>query len=237
MAKKVTKKTTVSNWKRKRWYKLIAPKIFNESFLGETPALEASSLLGRTVKVNLMNLTGDMKKQNISVTFKIIRLAADKAQTELKKYEMGSSNLKRIVRRGKDRIDQSVICQTKDGRSVRIKPLLLTRSNTTGLRLRSLRKEVLAIIDDVVNTITLDELAQDIVSNKFQKHLKQILSKVYPLRICDIRMLVVLDEASPSEKKEVVEGEKSEEQKPLEVKEAPAKVEPQAEAPKAAEAK
>ena len=56
---------------RKRWFDVLATKDFNETVIGETPALAPEQIVGRVISVNLMNITGNIKKQNINVKFKI----------------------------------------------------------------------------------------------------------------------------------------------------------------------
>jgi small subunit ribosomal protein S3Ae len=35
------------NWKMKKWFSVYAPKLFNDAMLGEMPANDESSVIGR----------------------------------------------------------------------------------------------------------------------------------------------------------------------------------------------
>ena len=63
-AKKTT--ATIVKWKKKKWYNLVAPKMFNSQQLGQTLASDDSQLKDRTTTLNLMTLTRDIKKQKNS---------------------------------------------------------------------------------------------------------------------------------------------------------------------------
>ena len=73
------KKTKVSagrkvkdKWKAKEWYKIHAPRMFNEAEIGETPSADPEFVLGRTVEVTVQDLTGDFSKMHIKLKFKVV---------------------------------------------------------------------------------------------------------------------------------------------------------------------
>ncbi|MBD3314011.1 hypothetical protein GF345_06215 [Candidatus Woesearchaeota archaeon] len=202
MAKAKQKSGVVDVWKKKRWHKIIAPKMFNEQLLGETPALEPGMAKDRTVTVNLMHLTRDMKKQNINMTFEVSRVMGDTAYTSVKKFELIPSSIKRFVRRGRQRVDDSFLCLTADNKKVRVKPLIITRNNVTGSVSTALRKKAKEYLVVRIKKNPSDKLLQDTVNHRIQKDLKDILSKTYPLRTCEIRILSFEKEESTEQESE-----------------------------------
>ena len=68
--------------KKKKWVKIIAPKLFNEKHLGEISLVDPMLVIGRKIKVNLMEITNDMKKQNTEIGFKVAKLQDDKTKTK-----------------------------------------------------------------------------------------------------------------------------------------------------------
>lgn len=189
----VTKKAqkTVDIWKRKRWHRIISPKVFGEQVIGETPALEPEMLLGRTIAVSLVTLTRDMKRQGVYVTFEVDKIMGDTTYTHVKKYEMTTSSIKRLVRRNRNRVDDSFLCITADNVPVRVKPFLLTRNATkhsVGTILRRMSRDFLG---RTIHKLSYDILIQDIVSGKLQKAWRDLVKNVYPLKACDIRVLTL----------------------------------------------
>ena len=83
MAKKVTKKVKKV---KKRWVNVVAPVEFSSVDLGASYCVEPEDLIGRKMKVNLMHLTREMKKQNTRITFELNEIKDGKAQTKVCAY-------------------------------------------------------------------------------------------------------------------------------------------------------
>lgn len=229
MAKTAAIEKTIDIWKKKKWHKVIAPKLFNEMMIGETPALEPNSVPGRTLRINMMTLTGDIKKQNFDVTFEIEKVMGDTAYSIIRKFEMNASSIRRLVRKAKNRVDDSFICATSDNKNVRIKPFLVTFAMTTNSVITKLRKKAKEFLLRSIRGMTYDTLCREIVSFNIQRTMRANLCKTYPLRVCDIRVmelqkgdfvlppeianLVIAPEApqqAPQEKKEVSQSKQEE---------------------------
>ena len=56
---------------KKVWVKINAGPEFNNIELGESYVHSPEDLMGKKFKINLSMLTGDMRKQNSNITFKI----------------------------------------------------------------------------------------------------------------------------------------------------------------------
>ncbi|MFQ5474365.1 MAG: hypothetical protein ACE5DM_00880 [Candidatus Nanoarchaeia archaeon] len=192
MAKIRKQVKTVDKWKKKKWFTLIAPKLFQERPLGGTPSSSNDILIGRTVKVNLMTLMNNIKRQNMAVEFEIVEVKGEQAHTQVKAIALVPSFIKRRVRRNRDRIDASFICVTKDNKHIRIKPLLITLSRTSRLIQGHLRQ---ALIDYTVQTVAkmnYDEFVNEIVNYRFQKDVRNMLNKTYPVTASEIRSMELL---------------------------------------------
>jgi small subunit ribosomal protein S3Ae len=194
MAKSQVKGKATDKWKRKKWFHLIAPKLFSEQVLGETPADEPDMVKGRTVEVNLMMLTGNMKLQNINVTFEVTNVQGANAYTEVKKFEIQPASIKRRVRRRKDKLDDSFICVTRDNKMIRLKPLIITNSKSSSSIKAKLRRVTMLNLQRSIRTVDYDTLVTDIVNNKLQKDMRNTLHKTFPVKIFDIRMLETVKE-------------------------------------------
>ncbi len=187
---KVKKDTKAGlKWKRKKWYVLQAPKFFNERPVGETMSLDEESLNGKMVNVNLMELTGDIKKQNTILKLKVIKVTGLTASTESVGFHMVPASIKRIVRRNRNRIDDSFTCKTSDGRIVRVKPLIITRDSTSRSVVSALRKNMRESIVRKIAKMKLEQLMNDLVTYKLQRTVRDELKRIYPLRSCEMRVL------------------------------------------------
>ena len=222
-AKRKSARTTV----KKNWYPILAPRIFNRQAIGDIALPEAQKAVGRIVKVNLGNLTGDMKKQNVTVAFKIIGVADNKLQTEVIGYKIIDSMMKRFVKRGKNRVDCSFIAVASDGSKMRIKTIMITGNLTHHSSLTDLRNNCEEDIKRIMGKESYENILNDIANHRLQSILKKRLSKIYPLRLMEIRELKLLGKGkAPVPKKEEPKPEGKAEE-PKEVKaEAPKKEEP-----------
>ncbi len=172
---------------KKKWYPIFATPSFDEAHLGECLVASSSELVGRVVTANLMSLTNDIRQQHISLKFKVSSADSEKAVAELVSFEMAPSSIKRLVRRGVDRIDTSFVCMTGDGKRIRIKPFLLTKAYSKGLINRKLRKALVEFVASEVRKIPFDELVKSMIGNKLQSGVKSDLKKIYPIKSCEIK--------------------------------------------------
>jgi len=222
MAKAKKTQKTVDTWKKKRWHKILAPKLFNEQLLGETPALEPNDLLGRTVSLSLMTLTRDMKRDGVYLTFEVDRVMGDTGFTHIKAFEIKPGSIKRQVKRRKDRIDDSFLCKTADNLTIRMKPFIVTRtssSNSVGTQLRKITKDYAKA---TIAKLPYDVLVKDLVTKRFQSQMRHELQKIYPLKTCEIRMCKLeLGGKKIEEVKTKIEAPKPVETKPEVKTEAP----------------
>ena len=178
--------------KKKRWVAIIAPKLFNDQLLGESFVEEPANLVGRCVSVSLMVLTGDPQKQNVSVSFKIVGVQNDMVTTELTGYRLLPAAAKKMMRRKRNKIEDSFIVESADKKIIRVKPLIVTRGNTTGSVLATMQKLERAFIAKVISQSDIDTLIRDVVQKKLQSSLSQLLRRLYPVGACEIRMLEVI---------------------------------------------
>ncbi len=187
--------------KKKKWVSIVAPKQFGEDALGESYTASPSSLVGRTLSINLMALTNDVKQQNTNLKFLITGVEGDKAATDVISYSIASSSIRRLVRKSRVRIDMSFVCFTADKKRVRVKPFLLITTSTKGSAASALRKHATEIVTNEIGKANYDDLIRDLIAHKLQKGLREQLKKIFPLRACEIRELSIEREKKPVEKK------------------------------------
>ncbi len=194
---------------KKKWLPITASKFFNSELLGDCYVPSADFLAGRTVSANLANLTGDIRQQSITLKFIVNSTEGETGVADVIGYAMASSAIRRIVRRGSDRIDESFVCETSDGRKVQIKPMLITKTITNSAVHRSLRKALVGSLSKEVRKHTFDSLINEIITSKLQVALKTELKKIYPLKGVEIKSLWLLG----SGEKEAEEAEAAAEAK------------------------
>lgn len=201
--KKKTRKVVI----KKKWVSILAPKMFNSQEIGETYVQDARQALGKDMTVNLMTLTRNPKTQGINVSFEITGQQDDHVITDFTGFKMMPSVVRRMVRRGRDKVDDSFVCSSQDGKKLRVKPLVVTRNKVRGSVLTGLRKSIRSYLTKLIAKTNYEKFAKEVVEKKFQREMKKSLSKVYPLSSCEIRwMHIVKEKKSPVSKKKKVEA-------------------------------
>lgn len=172
---------------KKNWRHILAPESFGKEVIGESLVASPSDLVGRVVTVNLASLTDDIRQQHINLKFRVVSVEGEAAITELLSFEVMPAALKRLMRRGVDRVDASFVAETADGKKVRVKPFILTKAYARGTILRLLRKSLAEFISEEAKKVSFDEFVKSLISNKFQMGIKSALKKIYPVKSSEVR--------------------------------------------------
>lgn len=196
MAVRTKKGKGVDKWRKKKYFSILSPKMFQERELGQTIAYDSASVKGRRITANLMVLLGNIKKQQVNMTFLVTKMQGDTGYTMVEKYEILPAAIKRKVRRYRDRLDESFICVTRDNKRVRMKPMVMTAVRTSGSVKIDLRHKILSFIIQTVKKIDYDALVMELVNDRFQRETANYLKKIVPIRSVDIRVMKYLGDAS-----------------------------------------
>lgn len=173
--------------KKKRWVQIFASTPFNDVKIGESYVSEPNQLVGRYLESNLMDLTNDVKKQNIKIIFKIAGANENKATADFVGYELVANLIKRVVRRFKSKIDDSFVVETNDNIKVRTKIIILTKSKTVHSILTKLRARTREYLVSTTKKLNYEEFSNELLNHNIQKNLRDILKKIYPVSVVEIR--------------------------------------------------
>ena len=231
---KVASRKIKDKWKAKEWYKVHAPRMFNEVEIGETPAIDPDTLYGRTVEVTVQELTGDFSKQHIKMKFQITGLDGYDAKTSFVGHELTSDYVRRLTRRKKTKTDHVVDVTTKDGFVVRIKPMSIAERRIQTSQEDAMRRCMAEALIEMGKENNLSEIVKLIISGDMAKNVAKACRVVIPIKRVEIRKTEVLasgegePESIMSAFEQPKEEEAAEEEAPAEE---PAEEEPAEEAP------
>lgn len=186
------KGTAHDRWKRKDWYEVLSPAPFKEVMIGEILAADPKQLIGRTVETTAMELTGDLRKSHINVTFRIVSVDGRKARTKVAGFDLAKSYVRSLVRRRASKIDANIKIELKDGASVRIKPLVVAFRKCDTSQKQVIRKLLVDKIHESAMSCDLDNLMLETISDKIIKTARDEIKKVYPVKNVEIRMIELL---------------------------------------------
>jgi len=181
--------------KKKKWVSILAPKFFRETEIGQTYLEEASQAIGRKIKISLMIITGEPSKQNTKVEFLITGQTKEgNLTTEPLGYELNVVAKKKLMRRGRTKLQDSLIMETADHKKVRIKPILVTRNEVMSGAKKELRRRMLAYVKEQVTKTTFENIILELASRKFQKTGEDLMRKLCPIYTLDIGSIRLLTE-------------------------------------------
>lgn len=214
-------------WKSKEWYKLRAPRMFNEAEIGETPSADPEYVLGRTAEVTVQDLTGDFSKMHIKLKFKVTSVDGYDAKTSFIGHDLTSDYVRRLTRRRKTKTDHVVDVVTKDGFTYRIKTMSIAERRIQSSQEDGMRRIIAETLVAIGQEKTLSEIVKDIVSGDLAKDLARACRVVIPIKRIEIRKSEVLasGEGEPESIIPAAEVEAEEEapaEEPVAEEEAPA---------------
>ncbi|RLG70255.1 MAG: 30S ribosomal protein S3ae, partial [Candidatus Iainarchaeum archaeon] len=151
----------VDKWKKKKWFDIVATKIFDEKVVGDTPAEKPEQLINRVASISVYELTGDVKRQPAYINFKSVNVQGSRALTEVVGHEVKPSYLGRFVRRNTTKIFISQDVTTKDGKKARIHSVIIAYGRIPYNAARSIRIETSRLIGEFCSKKTFEEFVKD----------------------------------------------------------------------------
>jgi len=178
--------------KGKEWYTLIAPKVFKEKIIGETPASDVKTLIGRTIEVHLINLIDDLSKYYVKFYLKVIDLKEKNAYTEFAGLECLRDYISRMIRYGIKRVDTVQDLITEDKKKIRVKTIIITSKKIKKNVVIALKKFVEDKLKKEVESNKIDEFIEKIINDTIKRSVIEDGGKIYPIRSFEIRKVETL---------------------------------------------
>ena len=235
MARQQASRKVKDKWKAKEWYKVHAPKMFNEAEIGDTPSADPEYVIGRTVEVTVQDLTGDFSKMHIKLKFKVNEIDGSDAKTVFVGHDLTSDYVRRLTRRRKTKTDHVVDFYTKDGFKYRVKTMSIADRRIQSSQEEGMRAIITETLINMGKEMTLSEVVKAIISGTLSRDLAKACHVVIPIKRIEVRKSEVLEfgegepeavfapEEMASAEPEAAPAEKADEEAPAEEsEEAPA---------------
>ena len=186
-------------WKAKEWYKLYAPRMFNQVELGETPSADPASLIGRNIEVTVHELTGDFSKMHIKMRFNVSDVNGFEAHTAFIGHELTSDYVRRLTRRKRTKTDHVVDVRTKDNFVVRIKPMSITEQRIQAAQETAVRNILTETLTTMAADMSISDLVKSIISGDLSRDLSNAVKVIIPIKRIEIRNSEVIKAGTPDE--------------------------------------
>jgi small subunit ribosomal protein S3Ae len=186
-------------WRAKEWYKVFAPDMFGGQQIAETVSADPSLLQGRVVSVSLQDITGDFSKMHIKHNQRINRVAGFEAHTEFVGHDITSDYIRRLTRRKHSKMDGVFEARTKDGYTIKVKPMAITEKRIQTSQQKAIRHLMSGVVSNAAANQTMSELIKDVLSGDMAKLIFKECKPVYPIRKIEIRRTQITDMPEPTE--------------------------------------
>lgn len=196
--KKKRKGKTVDTWKAKRWYKIKAPKGFEEKEIGGAVSSDPKLLLGRVIKTTLREITGNIPHQNIQLKFKVVDVKGESLETKAVGFELSRSYVGRQTRRMHTLITAISDVSTKDGYRLRVKVVSFGHGNTRLVQKKEIRRIMAELVESIAAKSTFEKFLQDMIYGKVGSELFKPVKKIYPVSKTEVIKCKIL--SSPKTK-------------------------------------
>jgi len=177
--------------RKKKFFDVEIPLIKKTTQL---QAYELKELDKRFVKYDLTRI---LRGKNMLLQLKV-KISEDKATTIPREIKLTPSSLRRVIRKGTNYVEDSFSTDCENAR-IRIKPFLITRRKVSRVVRKALRQKAREELIEYVKNKDAESLFQEILKNQIQKYLSLKLKKIYPLALCEIRVLKVEKEIERKE--------------------------------------
>jgi len=198
---------------KKKYFEVGIPLI-NEK--AEVLSDSLDQVNGKTLKLDMTRI---LKGKSSEMIFSI-KIKDGKAIAEPKKLTVLPYFIRHMLHVGVDYVEDSFVVESLESKLI-VKPFLITRKKVSRAVKRTLRNSAKNFLQDYIKAETNDKVFEEILSGQLQKALSLKLKKIYPLGLCEIRMIQVENNSKKPEEKIEIKPEKIEEV--IEVKEKPKK--------------
>ena len=149
-------------------------------------AYELKELNGKFVKYDLTRI---LRGKSMMLQLRV-KVEGEKATSVPREIKLMPYFLRRMVRKGTNYVEDSFSTECKNAQ-IRIKPFLIARRKVSRAVRKALRKKAREELINYVKDKNTETLFQEILENRIQKPLSLKLKKIYPLALCEIRVLKV----------------------------------------------
>jgi len=169
--------------RKKRFFDVEIPIIRKTT---QAQAYEISELGGRFITYDLTRI---LRGKGMVISL-LIKIEDGKAIAYPREIKLVPYFLRRMMRKGTNYVEDSFSAECKDAQ-IRIKPFLITRRKVSRRVRKALREKAKEELTNNVKEKDKDLIFDEVLRNQMQKNLSLKLKRIYPLSLCEIRILKV----------------------------------------------
>jgi len=166
--------------------------MFDRASLGETMANVPEKLIGRKTIVSFQDLTGDYSDGHIKLKFVIHEVKGNDALTRFVGHDFRKDYVIRLARRRRSKIDGVFNVTTKDGYSIRVKPLAIAEKRIKTTQAKSIRRIIGESVREFASSMTFSEFVKAMLSGEIAETASKRCRTIFPVRRVEVKKSEVL---------------------------------------------
>jgi small subunit ribosomal protein S3Ae len=186
------RRVTRDAWRAKEWYDIIAPPMFGEAKIGETPTLDMHQLSGRMLETTLGDLIDDFSKSHIKLYFQVKGVEGNRAMTRFIGHDMARDYVRSQIRRRATKVDVIFDVTTQDGYKLRVNSMVTSIRRTQSSQIEAIRSGMREVVERRAMERTFDQFVQEVVLGKLSADIYKVVKKICPVKRVEVRKTKVL---------------------------------------------
>jgi len=175
--------------KRKKIFQVVAPDIFDNAEVGYI--ISSGDVVGRTLEVPLISLTGFPLHNYINCRLKIYHTEDNKAYTIYYGHQYFREYIQALFIRGTSYVDIYRDIEVEDGVRYRVLAGVYTTRRINTSRKRAIRRRVFKVLDKY-NGRSNDEFLKAAIYGVIDAEIGSVARKIYPIRWVGIQKMKVV---------------------------------------------
>lgn len=192
MAGDRSQKRAKDKWKEKKWYRIMAPSQLGGKEIAMAVSVGAEGLKGRIIETPISEFSGNFKKSNAKLRFRIVDTIGTKCTTIFIGHAVNDDYVRRMVRRRKERIDIVKTVKTTDSYEFVLKVVAITDNKLTANKSAELRNKITELIVERTKNMDYFEFARFVMEDESISELLNGVKDIYPLKKLEMRKSVLV---------------------------------------------
>lgn len=186
------KRVLKKSWREKEWYEIVAPSMFANRVVGETPSLEPSQLIGRVFETTLGDVIDDFSKSHIKLYFQVTKTDGSKATTTFIGHEVVRDYIRSQVRRRAGKVEDIATVTTQDGYKLRLSSMVTTLRRIQTTKLGLIRGEMKKVVVARAGERTFEQFVLEMVLGKLSSDIYKEAKRYCPVHRVEVYKSKVL---------------------------------------------
>lgn len=184
-------------WRDKTWFSILTPAYLGEKEIATSPGMSPENMIGRKIEMPVSDLTGNFKKSNVKVIFKVESCQGTRCFTSFIGHYVNDDSIRRMVRRRKERIDVIRREYTLDGYGLTVKVVGVSDIKLASGKRADIRLAMDKFLAEKISQTNLQDLVGYLIGDEVAGDLASTTKQIYAMKKLEVRKSEVFGYREP----------------------------------------